>query len=108
MITVQEWVARREWASEDQRKGFLALLQHLHRFEVQNGVKLGIRIEDALVASYFIQKDHESNEWWRDTVASQVDGLRREIDELRTLNRVRSLEIDGLREEHRRLTGDRS
>lgn len=45
----------------------------------------------ACVASWLIQKSHESHEWWAETVGTQVTRLedqimilRREIDDLKT------------------------
>lgn len=37
----------------------------------------------AIVACYFIQKDHESNEWWREVIAVQVKDLTDQISKLK-------------------------
>lgn len=61
------------WESEAQRKGFYSLVQYLKR----NGFALDSQL--AAVAAYFIQKDHESSEWWSNTVGDQISRLQKDF-----------------------------
>lgn len=61
------------WESEDQKKGYLALVQYLRGFGIEPKLPIDY------VAAWFIQKDHESNEYWRDMVGQQVSSLQNEI-----------------------------
>ena len=64
-----------KWENEDQKKGFLNLIQYLIK-KTPDGFE-GFSPE--ITAAYFIQKDKESHEWWADTVAGQFEMLRKEI-----------------------------
>lgn len=87
-MTFEQWVDAFPWASEVQKKGFLAMYQWLLTLPKE------LRADDtryACVASFLIQKSHESHEWWAETVGTQVTRLedqivilRREIDDLKT------------------------
>ncbi len=72
------------WESEEQKKGYLNFVQYL----AKAGREAVIPID--LLATYFIQKDHESNEWWTEIVASQVGAANEQIALLS--KRVRHLE----------------
>lgn len=65
------------WSSEVQREGFLNYAQYLRDF----GVDLGCQLTTAenLAVLYFIQKDHESNEYWRELVGTQVTDLQNQL-----------------------------
>jgi hypothetical protein len=75
-LTFEQWVDRFPWQSEVQKKGFLAMYQWFLSLPKE------LRTDDtryACVASWFAQKDHESNEWWVKTVGDQVSGLQDQI-----------------------------
>lgn len=83
-----------EFESKEQREGFGALQIYLrnHQKEMDSCLSADQKLETALllVALFFIQKDHESNEYWRDLVADQ---LSRQQDEILRLN-SRSAEME--------------
>jgi septal ring factor EnvC (AmiA/AmiB activator) len=62
------------WESEDQAQGYKNLQQfmRLRGREITN-------VDLNLVCAYFIQKDLESVDWWRDTVSSQTGSLEEQI-----------------------------
>jgi hypothetical protein len=66
------------WESEEQRKGYLALIQYRR--------KLGKNPEIVVdpTAAFFIQKDHESHEWMIEMLGRVIGELRTEILTLRT------------------------
>lgn len=81
------------WESDDQRLGFLAFEKWL-----RDNHKATLVDEPSLlkcIVAFFIQKDHESNEWWRDTVADQVKSLEMQILALRTELREIRGRVDG-------------
>jgi hypothetical protein len=65
------------WESEDQRKGYLALVQYWRK----NGQDPGLLVDST--AAFFIQKDHESHEWMIEMLDRIITPLRNEIMELR-------------------------
>lgn len=80
------------WESKEQREGYLALVQFKMRF----GLLPILPIDYDAV--FFIQKDVESNEYWRDAVAQQVSELQNVIADsqeslARALSRVDQLEL---------------
>jgi hypothetical protein len=61
--------------SEAKRKGFLSLVQHL-----RNKAPLCTDGEAILlIIGYFIQKEHEAQEWWSKTFGEQVSSLENQI-----------------------------
>lgn len=75
-MTKQDWLDQFPWESEDQKKGFLALVQWVDKIPVE------LRTDDtrnAVVAAWFIQKDHESQVWWSEAVGNQVSALQDQI-----------------------------
>lgn len=86
---MKQWTDEFEWESEAQEKGVLALVQYLKKF---GRTALSAPSLLDLVAAWFIQKDHESNEWWSDTIGNQVNSLRSDLkiahDEIRELKAV--------------------
>ena len=65
-------VAGYDWQSKEQREGYLALVVYMNR----HGHKpKGIHPAYA----FFIQKDHDSNEYWRELVGTQVKDLQDQI-----------------------------
>lgn len=66
------------WESEDQRLGFLNMVQYLSKFGIEVKLPLQSSISQ-LIAFYFIQRDHESNEHWAEVVGSQVSEIQDQI-----------------------------
>jgi hypothetical protein len=92
MTTETEFLNKFKWESVDQRKGVLNFLQWFHNLppELQGDVA-PLSPQAVAIAAYFIQKDHESNLWWNDTVSGQVRLLQDQIkiiyDRLQALER---------------------
>lgn len=61
------------WESSQQKEGFLNLVQYYRSFGKEPELPIN------LLATYFIQKDHESNEYWSELVSAQVSSLQSEI-----------------------------
>jgi hypothetical protein len=75
-VTLEAWFQKFPWESDVQKKGLSALNQWVQKLPPE------LRTDDtrnACVAAWFIQKDHESNEWWAKTVGDQVSGLQDQI-----------------------------
>jgi hypothetical protein len=66
-----------KWESQVQEKGYGNLVQFLRR----NNITLTDKTL-FLIAVYFIERDHESNEYWRQLVGDQVSNLQSEIKHL--------------------------
>lgn len=64
------------WESQEQKDGYLNFVQHLNKFGIQPTLPIDP------VVSYFVQKDLESNEYWREMVGSQVSDLVNQIKSL--------------------------
>lgn len=64
------------WESEEQKEGYLAFVQYQRQFGIM--AILPIRTEIA----FFIQKDIDSNSYWRDMVGNQVTDLQNQIQAL--------------------------
>ena len=64
------------WETEEQKEGYLNFVQYQRQF----GIEPTLPIDP--VVTYFIQKDHESNDYWRDLVASQVADLQSQLRKL--------------------------
>lgn len=62
--------------SKDQERGYLAFLH----WAKERGYPNDVRPIDL----FFIQKDHESNEYWREVVSQNVRQLQDEIVKLRS------------------------
>lgn len=60
-----------KWDSEDQRKGYLAFLYWARHKNVRPD-------SDSFIL-FSIQKDHESHEYWRELVGTQIGELNRVI-----------------------------
>ena len=71
---IKDWLSTFEWDSDDQRKGYLSFLQWAH----SKGLHVSVRPIDL----FFIQKDHESHEWWVETVGTHIKGLEHQIKRL--------------------------
>lgn len=71
-------IDRFRWDSEDQRKGYLSLVQYLRN----HGVARSDNVD--AVAAFFIQKDHESAKWFVGLLAEESARLRQEIQALRS------------------------
>ena len=74
------------WDSKTQEKGYFALVHYLRR--------LGRPVPEEVdaVAAFFIEKEHQANEWWRDLLGDQLAMRDREIQRLQgELERMSSL-----------------
>lgn len=79
-----EAVEKYPWDSEDQKQGYLALV-HYHR-------KVGLSPPfPEPTACFFIQKDLDATEWWREAVGTQISDLQEQI-------RLLLLEMKSLKE----------
>jgi len=65
-----------KWESDEQRKGYLALV----KYRMDQGDGIDHRVDRT--AAFFIQKDHESNEWWLGLMADHMGRLEQRIAEL--------------------------
>lgn len=65
------WVDGFQWDSDDQFKGYGAFL----KWAREKGIPEDFRPIDA----FFIQRDLDSVEWWRNTLADQVKSLEEQI-----------------------------
>lgn len=79
----KEWLNNFVWESQVQEQGFGAFIQWFRRLPTAAQLGNGKHNFIFCVIAWFIQKDHESNEWWRDTVAEQMSTLQEEIIRLR-------------------------
>ena len=70
MERLQQFIDAFEWESEAQRKGFLSLIQFMRK----HGAVMEARTLH-IIACYFIQKDHESHEWWIGVIGDQIKSL---------------------------------
>lgn len=73
------------WASEVQKEGFLNYVQYCASF----GVRTLLPIHP--LVPFFVQKDHESNEYWRETMAQQLSSLE---DQIRLMQTCSPAEVD--------------
>ena len=64
------------WESDEQREGYLNFVQYQRQF----GMEPALPIDP--VVTYFIKKDHESNDYWRELVSSQVTDLQSQLRSL--------------------------
>lgn len=64
------------WESEDQKKGFLSLVQFVRQHIDR---PLPLQIPGYILATYFIQKDHESTEWFLEYIARVTEPLEKRI-----------------------------
>lgn len=82
-----------KWESDDQKKGFWALIQYLRPI-VPEGDFLALV---TMVSCFFIQKDHESNVWWAETMGAQISSLEKQISLLQTENASMQKQIQEIR-----------
>lgn len=75
----KKWLSMFKWESEAQEQGFGAFIQWFRALPVDTAHGQGSEHFIFCVIAWFIQKDHESNEWWREAVADQVRGLEDQI-----------------------------
>jgi hypothetical protein len=95
-VTLEAWFQKFPWESSTQQKGLSALYQWVQKLPPE------LRTDDtrnACVAAWFIQKDHESNEWWAKTVGDQVSGLQDQIRFLQEEIREMKLELANLKKD---------
>jgi hypothetical protein len=91
MHSFQEWSEAFKWESEDQKKGFFAFWKWWR--EQPTVLHLAFDAESCAIVAYFIQKDHESNQWWAETVGELVSRLEQQIGKLQ--ERIVRLERNG-------------
>lgn len=77
------------WDSDVQKEGFLNLIQYWRKFGLE--LDLPLTAMHHLTALYFIQKDHESNEYWQEMVGDQISSLTLELKKVQ--NECRNLAI---------------
>ena len=68
-----------KFESEAQEKSFKSLIQFLKK---ESGKQDLPEIHPkwlGLVAAYFIQKEHESNEWWANTIGDQISKVHDQL-----------------------------
>lgn len=65
------------WVSDAQKKGYLALMQDMRNHGLTTSVYVDI------TAAFFIQKNHEANEWFVQIMGDQIKQLQNEIYDLR-------------------------
>lgn len=65
------------WESEEQRKGYLALIQYIQT----RGWNAPAIVDP--IAAFFIQKDHEAQEWFVSLMADHLSRLEGEVAALR-------------------------
>jgi hypothetical protein len=96
--STEEWVEGFPWESEDQKKGFLALYQHLRGYEWTAEDEIS-KLEEALsvVSAWFIQRDHESNEWWNERVGDLSGRVDQELMRLTRENEQMKSDIEELK-----------
>jgi|WetSurMetagenome_2_1015567.scaffolds.fasta_scaffold634955_2 hypothetical protein len=70
------FIANFKFESSEQQKGFLNLVQYLRK-HCPDGYD-----PTFLIASYFIQKDHESNEHWIELVGNQISNIQLQLKSL--------------------------
>lgn len=80
------------WESEEQKQGYLALVQYERRFGYMPNLPLDTK------ALFFIQKDIESHAYWTELSSTQVSDLQNILADTRErldrcLSRVDQLEI---------------
>jgi hypothetical protein len=71
---VNEWINEFDFDSDEQRKGYYSFVKWTSEKKVSCTVNP--------IDLFFIQRDHESNEWWRQVVSDQVKSLEAQIHQL--------------------------
>lgn len=90
MTKFKSWAENFKWESTAQEQGFGAYLKWLKELSTENVYGFGINSLLNCTVAWLVQKDHESNDWWRETVAGQVGRLEVQIKIL--LDRIEKLE----------------
>lgn len=75
---MNEWLKKFIWDSEDQRVGYLAFLTWAKKKRVTSDV--------SPIDLFFIQKDHESDVYWREFLGDQVRRLEDQVRILQSEN----------------------
>lgn len=78
MSEMDQFLKSYPWESEDHKKGFLGLVQHIGN--LPESVPLNSELK--IIAAFCLLKDKESYEHARDMVGDQITGLRKEIREM--------------------------
>lgn len=79
-----------EWESEAQRKGFLSLLLYLKRIDPLAFAESKLRV----VVCWFIQKDHEANEWYNARIGDLDSKITGELKRLTEENRELRFDVE--------------
>ena len=87
----QRWIKVFKWESEVQEKSFLHFTQWVRSLPVGVVCEDGPRSLINCLAAFIFQKTHESNEWWRETMASQLGQLQAELG--RTQEELRQVKL---------------
>lgn len=73
------------WQSEEQKQGYLALVQYTRNLK---GSRWGEPFPDPVIG-FFIQKDIDAHDYWRELMGNQISDLQNQIkllqDELRAI-----------------------
>jgi len=99
---LDEFVEKYPWESDAQKKGFGALLKDLREktFPEARDLSPADRLEHALslVACFFIQKDHDSNEWYNERFGNLDSRIREDLVRLQEENRALRGDIEELKQ----------
>lgn len=90
-MTLGEIIEAFPWESEEQKKGYLALVQYFRQFG-----KEPIQPFDLLPMVFMIQKNIDSHEYWREAVANQIKPLQDDLHEKDMLISTLLLKVEGL------------
>ncbi len=91
----KEWVEKKTWQSEDQKKGFLALVKDLRDGAPGRQLSADATLLD--IVAWLIQKDHESNQWWDERVSNIATSIEDKVTKLSLENRDLRGEVARLR-----------
>ena len=99
--SLEQWVETFAWESETQKKGFLALVLFLRDHRARERDVEFDPTDDTLnaIAAWFIQRDHESNEWWNERIGDLSSRFENEIVSLTESHQRLLSEVDELRAE---------
>lgn len=92
---MKEWVDRYPWKSVVQKEGFLALLKDLR--DSKPARELHFTEEQMEVFAWFIQKDHESNQWWDERVCALAKRFEDDLVRIQIENRELRGELQRLK-----------
>ncbi len=88
-----KWCKAFPWDSEEQREGFLNLVQYLRRIDPQHRVGEALTISPSALAAYFIQKNHESADWFLEHLCKVTRALEDRIVALEQANSIMRIKL---------------